>query len=240
MAAARAIPLASWIWPGASGAPGGCSSSPVDRIATRGRRRTASSPTPREASRPRVAAVSSSLGRVTASPGARVVAGATDVGARLGGGHDHVRLPLLHHLDRRHRVRARRHRSAGHDPCRRARPDLGQHPRPGGHLTDQPQPAGRVRRAQRVAVHRRVVEGRHVNGRGELEGRRRAAEARIQGQDLGLRHPGHGQDAGQGLLDRAHRLRRRASVACRPGAGCRCGSAAPPPCGHRPPPRAAG
>ena len=61
------------------------------------------------------------------------------------------------------RVRALRHRRAGENPRRLARPDDSAEGAPGGGFADHGQrrgKVGRVRRAQGIAVHRRIGEGR--------------------------------------------------------------------------------
>ena len=103
-------------------------------------------------------------------------------------------------LDRSHRVGARRDHAAGRDrhasPAPRGRVAAG--PR---RFTHDGQAAGRVRRPQRVAVHRGVVERRQVD-----RGARRFGEhaaRRVADVDLLARQRPHPfEDAAQSLLDR--------------------------------------
>ena len=139
------------------------------RRAGGGRRRARRSPrTRRPRARPRQSSVPGSIRR---SPGADVLAGAADVGA-VGGLDDDLRprrSPRVGVLDADHGVGAVGHHRAGRDRDRLAGGELAARPgaRPATRPTirrltgDASAAPAEVRRAHRVAVHRRVVEARH-------------------------------------------------------------------------------
>ena len=151
----------------------------METIATVGRRAHSGSATPIDASTPSSAEPSTVARPQHRVAGADVLAGAADVAARLDlDAHRHLAVRCGRVLDPHHGVGPFRHHGAGRDAERLAA-------RPGSHQPGLPRAtrrraaastgasalgAGRVRGADGVAVHRRVVPPGHVLGRDHVGG----------------------------------------------------------------------
>ena len=172
--AASAYEFDETMRPPSTGASGSTSSSPPERIATRGRRWTATWLRPSAASMPSCDGAEDAPGASTAIARAHVLAGAAHVLAAAPAARKRARARpgldvLLHHDG----VGARRDRRPGEDArglarrgARRARrrpppPRRRRRARPAAPRTR----AREVRRAHRVAVHGRAVGGREGPGR---------------------------------------------------------------------------
>ncbi len=216
---ASATELVSTIRPSGSSS-GRQSSSPVARMATRGRRGTRTEASPCAGEQRQLGDAEHRPGREQHLSGPGVLAGVAHVLARR---HRLLDLDpaeilarqrsgaLLHH----HRVRSGRHGRAGHDPHRLARADRPRGLIAGVHHADHPQRHRGPRRIgapQRVAVHRRVVPGR-LRSAGRHVGREPEPERVLERQpDLRQRVRGRGGSGpgprGRGAeRDRASTLR---------------------------------
>ena len=133
-----------------------------------------------------------------------------DVGARLDR-REHLHPPAPLHrtrlLHRLHGGRSRRHRGSGHDLDRLSRLERAVGPVAGADLTHHVEDDGRagdVGRPHRIAVHRRAVEGGHVEVRVDILGEDAADGAR-EVDLLGGQHRGMAQNDLQCLVDENHR-----------------------------------
>jgi hypothetical protein len=190
---------------GPAAGPGVRSSLPVENSATRKRRNTRTWPMPKEPTRPRSAGVKRRPARKAGLPGCQVLAAAAAVFTGLDDAGLDVHGVALYAAQflRHHGVQPGGHNRAGHDAQALARAHLPGKGRAGISVPTLRSSVG-APRSQRgagegVAVHRRVVVRRHVDGRDHV-GRQHAAQCLVQRLILAL------TDGLQGRVDGLARL----------------------------------
>ena len=222
------------IWPGPMRPPRSTSSSPVERMPTRGRRITLTGLLPTVASIPMSAALSTRPRSSTPVTPLHVLAAGPHEVAVADPPWDEQRARLLGHvLLGNDRVRALGKRRAGEDPEGLARPQRPLRHRPRGHAAGQAETrggpgrrGGGVGAAEGVAVHRGGRPRRHV-ARAVHVLREHAVEALDERHPLVAEHGHARQDAIERFLDGDHARyftpgARRADAATWAGSGPAC------------------